>query len=251
MDEDEAATDHDKVSTAYHTFEISDLDFWRSEAYTAYFDHLDRYGGFYYEVSTRNSECDPNSSDRDRVWISVGATRLFTRSPRLLMGKDRIHFSREIGYEHHPVSHCPASGLCERGRCTCNTQTKFCPRRYSRSRQDGQKCRKDSRPQPERCQVQRTWCCPQRRRDHHPRRELFIGPLGGEPASPSDSEQGPYLHLSSHYLSPQSLLSSLFLNALSAIMSPVCPHRVSCFCPKFPTLDTVPLLTMTITGHRR
>lgn len=51
MDEDEAAADHGKVSTVYNNFEISDLDFWRSEAYTAYFDHLDRSGGFYYEVS--------------------------------------------------------------------------------------------------------------------------------------------------------------------------------------------------------
>ena len=51
MDEDEAAADHGKVSTVYNNFEISDLDFWRGEAYTAYFDHLDRSGGFYYEVS--------------------------------------------------------------------------------------------------------------------------------------------------------------------------------------------------------
>jgi alpha 1,2-mannosyltransferase len=34
----------------YNNFEISDLDFWRGEAYTAYFNHLDRHGGFYYEV---------------------------------------------------------------------------------------------------------------------------------------------------------------------------------------------------------
>ena len=34
----------------YNNFEISDLDFWRGEAYTAYFNHLDRSGGFYYEV---------------------------------------------------------------------------------------------------------------------------------------------------------------------------------------------------------
>lgn len=63
MDEDEAAADHGKVSTVYNNFEISDLDFWRSEAYTAYFDHLDRSGGFYYEVSDCNSECDPKFSN--------------------------------------------------------------------------------------------------------------------------------------------------------------------------------------------
>ena len=26
------------------------MEFWRSEAYLAYFDHLDHHGGFYYEV---------------------------------------------------------------------------------------------------------------------------------------------------------------------------------------------------------
>lgn len=46
-----AAADHGKVQTVYNNFEISDLDFWRGEAYTAYFDHLERTGGFYYEVS--------------------------------------------------------------------------------------------------------------------------------------------------------------------------------------------------------
>lgn len=30
-------------------FEIARIDFWRSEAYRAYFDHLDKSGGFFYE----------------------------------------------------------------------------------------------------------------------------------------------------------------------------------------------------------
>jgi alpha 1,2-mannosyltransferase len=29
---------------------MADLDFWRGEAYTAFFEYLDRSGGFYYEV---------------------------------------------------------------------------------------------------------------------------------------------------------------------------------------------------------
>jgi len=39
-----------RCKIVYNNFEISDLDFWRGEAYTAYFNHLDRSGGFYYEV---------------------------------------------------------------------------------------------------------------------------------------------------------------------------------------------------------
>jgi mannosyltransferase len=33
----------------WSNFEIGDLQFWRSPAYGAYFDHLDRAGGFFYE----------------------------------------------------------------------------------------------------------------------------------------------------------------------------------------------------------
>ena len=34
----------------WSNFEIADMDFWRGPAYTAFFDYLDRQGGFYYEV---------------------------------------------------------------------------------------------------------------------------------------------------------------------------------------------------------
>jgi Glycolipid 2-alpha-mannosyltransferase len=36
----------------YNNFEIADMVFRRGEAYTAFFDHLDRHGGFYYEVTS-------------------------------------------------------------------------------------------------------------------------------------------------------------------------------------------------------
>lgn len=34
----------------WSNFEIADLDLWRSEAYSKFFDFLDEKGGFYYEV---------------------------------------------------------------------------------------------------------------------------------------------------------------------------------------------------------
>ena len=34
----------------WSNFEIADLDFWRGEAYSAFFEYLDSHGGFYYEV---------------------------------------------------------------------------------------------------------------------------------------------------------------------------------------------------------
>lgn len=34
----------------WSNFEIGDLDFWRGEAYSTFFEFLDKRGGFYYEV---------------------------------------------------------------------------------------------------------------------------------------------------------------------------------------------------------
>ncbi|RDB21944.1 Alpha-1,2 mannosyltransferase KTR1, partial [Hypsizygus marmoreus] len=35
----------------WSNFEIADMEFWRSTAYTAFFEYLDSKGGFYYVVS--------------------------------------------------------------------------------------------------------------------------------------------------------------------------------------------------------
>ena len=37
-------------STVWSNFEIANMDFFRSDAYSEYFDFLDRSGGYYYEV---------------------------------------------------------------------------------------------------------------------------------------------------------------------------------------------------------
>jgi len=36
----------------WSNFEIADMDFWRGEAYQAFFDYLESKGGFYYEVGS-------------------------------------------------------------------------------------------------------------------------------------------------------------------------------------------------------
>ena len=38
--------------TVWSNFEIADMDFWRGEAYSAFFEYLDSRGGFYYEVTS-------------------------------------------------------------------------------------------------------------------------------------------------------------------------------------------------------
>jgi len=47
--------EHNRLANGYSTchfwsnFEIADMEFWRSQAYEDYFNHLDRAGGFFYE----------------------------------------------------------------------------------------------------------------------------------------------------------------------------------------------------------
>ena len=40
-----------ELYAVWSNFEIADMDLWRGEAYTKFFNHLDASGGFYYEVS--------------------------------------------------------------------------------------------------------------------------------------------------------------------------------------------------------
>lgn len=85
----------------WSNFEIADLDFWRGEAYTKFFEYLDAQGGFYYERWG------------DAPVHSIGAS-LFAR-------KDQLHFFEDIGYEHNPHVHCPKDPeTWKRKQCSCN-----------------------------------------------------------------------------------------------------------------------------------
>ncbi|QRV85840.1 Glycolipid 2-alpha-mannosyltransferase [Ceratobasidium sp. AG-Ba] len=89
----------------WSNFEIGDLNFWRSEAYMKYFEHLDAKGGFYYERWG------------DAPVHSIGAG-LFAR-------KDQIHFFNDIGYKHEPFMHCPQGDSHARGKCWCDAKQNF------------------------------------------------------------------------------------------------------------------------------
>lgn len=89
----------------WSNFEIADLDLWRGEAYSKFFEFLDEKGGFYYERWG------------DAPVHSIGAA-LFAR-------KDQIHFFNEIGYRHEPFQHCPQGESHRRGKCWCDTAQNF------------------------------------------------------------------------------------------------------------------------------
>ncbi|KZT42076.1 glycosyltransferase family 15 protein [Sistotremastrum suecicum HHB10207 ss-3] len=95
----------------WSNFEIGDLDFWRGEAYTKYFEHLDKIGGFYYERWG------------DAPVHSIGAA-LFAK-------KEQIHFFDDIGYRHEPFQHCPQGAAHSKGKCWCDPADNFDHHWYS------------------------------------------------------------------------------------------------------------------------
>ncbi|KAG2137867.1 glycosyltransferase family 15 protein [Suillus bovinus] len=95
----------------WSNFEIADLDFWRGEAYSKFFEYLDEQGGFYYERWG------------DAPVHSIGAA-LFAK-------KEQIHFFNDIGYEHEPFLHCPQGDVYTKGKCWCDPDENVDYQRYS------------------------------------------------------------------------------------------------------------------------
>lgn len=84
----------------WSNFEIGDLDFWRSDAYRAFFDYLDKAGGFFYER-----------------W---GDAPVHSIAAALLADRNQIHFFENVGYWHVPFQSCPVNEDERlRLRCTC------------------------------------------------------------------------------------------------------------------------------------
>lgn len=84
----------------WSNFEIGNLNFFRGEAYEAYFKHLDEAGGFYYERWG------------DAPVHSIGLS--------LLADKNSIHHFEDIGYYHVPMLTCPISDDVKiQKRCVC------------------------------------------------------------------------------------------------------------------------------------
>jgi hypothetical protein len=71
------------LTSVWSNFEIADMDFWRSEAYTAFFEYLDSKGGFYYEVSLSLFNCHLLCLTKSSLYLnSVGEMHRFIPSPR-------------------------------------------------------------------------------------------------------------------------------------------------------------------------
>lgn len=96
----------------WSNFEVGDLNWLRSKAYTDYFESLDQDGGFFYE---RWGDAPVHS-------IAAG----------LMLKKEEIHFFNDIAYYHVPFTHCPTGDkLRAELRCHCNPKDNFDWKGYS------------------------------------------------------------------------------------------------------------------------
>ncbi|BFZ60030.1 hypothetical protein YB2330_001052 [Saitoella coloradoensis] len=90
----------------WSNFEIADLEFFRGEAYQAFFSFLDRRGGFFYER-----------------W---GDAPIHSIAAALFLPRSAIHFYDSIGYRHAPYTHCPQDREShDSGRCSCEPSSTF------------------------------------------------------------------------------------------------------------------------------
>ncbi|CAG8803026.1 21575_t:CDS:2, partial [Cetraspora pellucida] len=82
----------------WSNFEIGDLNLWRSDEYSIFFNFLDEKGGFYYER-----------------W---GDAPIHTIATALFLKKHQVRYFEEIGYYHHEVINCP-QGNEFLSKCDC------------------------------------------------------------------------------------------------------------------------------------
>lgn len=96
----------------WSNFEIANLNFWRSEAYSAYFDYLDSTGGFFYER-----------------W---GDAPVHSIAAALFLPKSKIHYFEDVGYRHHVYGQCPLNPQFRyEHKCSCDPEKDFTFRGYS------------------------------------------------------------------------------------------------------------------------
>ncbi|ODV81523.1 glycosyltransferase family 15 protein [Suhomyces tanzawaensis NRRL Y-17324] len=96
----------------WSNFEIANLNFWRGEAYTKYFEFLDKAGGFFYER-----------------W---GDAPVHSIAVALFMNKDKVHFFEDVGYNHVPFHNCPVDPEVRKQKnCACNPNEDFTWKGYS------------------------------------------------------------------------------------------------------------------------
>lgn len=104
--------EHYNLCHFWSNFEVAALDFWNGDAYSKYFDHLDRAGGFFYER-----------------W---GDAPVHTIAAALFLDRKEVHHFADISYYHVPFNSCPVDEKTrQKNKCSCNPNDDFTWKSYS------------------------------------------------------------------------------------------------------------------------
>ena len=96
----------------WSNFEIADANFFRSPAYQAFFEFLDKKGGFFLER-----------------W---GDAPVHSIAVALFLPRSAVHNFDDIAYYHGPFTHCPKNkDLFQRNNCYCKPEESFDDEVYS------------------------------------------------------------------------------------------------------------------------
>ena len=99
------------------------MDFWRSPAYTAFFEYLDSKGGFYYEVTCLFPLIYSILDTFHQRW---GDAPVHSMAAALFASRDQIQFFDDIGYQHDPYTHCTRNEESwKKGKCSCDPIQSF------------------------------------------------------------------------------------------------------------------------------
>ena len=119
----------------WSNFEIANMDFWRGEAYSKFFDYLDATGGFYYEVGDSLHMlitffahfCMMNiasHTNHTRLQCSAGETHRCTVLPLGCL-RARIRFTSSRTWATR-ITHCPAgTSMWSENKCSCDRRHNF------------------------------------------------------------------------------------------------------------------------------
>lgn len=93
-------------TSQWSNFEVGNLNWLRSKAYTDFFKSLDEDGGFFYER-----------------W---GDAPVHSIAASLMLKKEELHFFDDIAYYHVPFTHCPTSDKTRQDlHCHCDPSKNF------------------------------------------------------------------------------------------------------------------------------
>ena len=109
----------------FSNFEIGSLNFFRDKGPQAYVDYLDNVSlPLAPPLNNPRDVTSNNGNNSESIFYTsrTGDAPVHTLSLALFAGRSRIHFFRDIGYQHDIARHCPPSSIhaSERG-CDCET----------------------------------------------------------------------------------------------------------------------------------